>query len=64
VTTYALPVYAAAAPCASNALGRIKFLFPNPFDVYLHDTPSRELFHASVPCLQFMVVSAWKNRWN
>jgi len=28
----------------ANALGRIKFLFPNPYDVYLHDTPSRELF--------------------
>jgi len=28
-----------------NALGRIKFLFPNKFDIYLHDTPERHLFH-------------------
>ncbi len=27
-----------------NALGRIKFMFPNGHDVYLHDTPSRGLF--------------------
>ncbi|GAB4359864.1 MAG: L,D-transpeptidase family protein [Immundisolibacter sp.] len=27
-----------------NALGRIKFMFPNAHDVYLHDTPSRGLF--------------------
>ena len=27
-----------------NALGRIKFLFPNPYHVYLHDTPSKSLF--------------------
>ena len=27
-----------------NALGRIKFLFPNQFDVYLHDTPAGHLF--------------------
>ncbi|MFZ5774003.1 MAG: L,D-transpeptidase family protein [Thermodesulfobacteriota bacterium] len=31
-------------PGAVNALGRIKFQFPNEYDVYLHDTPSRQLF--------------------
>lgn len=31
-------------PGPDNALGRIKFLFPNRFSVYLHDTPSRSLF--------------------
>ena len=27
-----------------NALGRIKFIFPNKFNVYIHDTPSKSLF--------------------
>lgn len=27
-----------------NALGRIKFIFPNPYNVYFHDTPQQELF--------------------
>lgn len=28
----------------SNALGRLKIIFPNEFSVYLHDTPSKSLF--------------------
>ena len=34
-------------PGAGNALGRIKFLFPNRHAVYLHDTPSKSLFKRS-----------------
>ena len=31
-----------------NALGRIKFMFPNQFNVYLHDTPAKSLFARAV----------------
>ncbi len=31
-------------PGLSNALGRVKFMFPNKHNVYLHDTPTRTLF--------------------
>jgi murein L,D-transpeptidase YcbB/YkuD len=31
-------------PGGANALGRIKFAFPNKFQVYLHDTPEKKLF--------------------
>ena len=31
-------------PGERNALGRIKFMFPNDYAVYLHDTPPRALF--------------------
>jgi murein L,D-transpeptidase YcbB/YkuD len=31
-------------PGKENALGRVKFLFPNSYHIYLHDTPNRDLF--------------------
>ena len=34
-------------PGGKNALGRLKFIFPNPDGVYLHDTPSKSYFARS-----------------
>jgi murein L,D-transpeptidase YcbB/YkuD len=31
-------------PGEGNALGRVKFMLPNEFNIYLHDTPSKSLF--------------------
>ena len=35
-------------PGPQNSLGFVKFLFPNDFNIYLHDTPNRELFGKDV----------------
>ena len=34
-------------PGIRNPLGKIKFIFPNNYDVYLHDTPAKVLFEKS-----------------
>jgi murein L,D-transpeptidase YcbB/YkuD len=31
-------------PGPDNAMGQVKFLFPNSFDIYLHDTPNKSQF--------------------
>ena len=31
-------------PGSKNSLGKVKFLFPNSFDIYFHDTPAKSLF--------------------
>ena len=31
-------------PGGDNSLGRVKFLFPNNYNIYLHDTPAKSLF--------------------
>lgn len=35
-------------PSRGNALGVVKFIFPNPHNIYLHDTPSKNLFAREV----------------
>jgi murein L,D-transpeptidase YcbB/YkuD len=40
-----LPFRLRQEPGPNNALGQIKFIFPNKFAVYLHDTPQRSLFN-------------------
>jgi murein L,D-transpeptidase YcbB/YkuD len=44
VTTGSFPFRIKQNPSTENALGRVKFMFPNQFAIYLHDTPARELF--------------------
>ncbi|SFO90808.1 Murein L,D-transpeptidase YcbB/YkuD [Paracoccus pantotrophus] len=34
-------------PSDDNALGQVKFMFPNPWNIYLHDTPTKHLFNQS-----------------
>jgi L,D-transpeptidase YcbB len=35
-------------PGGDNSLGKVKFLFPNSFNIYFHDTPAKDLFNRSV----------------
>lgn len=39
-----VPYRFAQTPGYKNALGKVKFLFPNKFSVYMHDTPTKHLF--------------------
>jgi murein L,D-transpeptidase YcbB/YkuD len=40
----AFPFRVRQNPSSSNALGAVKFMFPNQHAIYLHDTPAKELF--------------------
>jgi murein L,D-transpeptidase YcbB/YkuD len=46
-TTKGFPYMIRQEPGPHNALGRVKFMFPNKYMVYLHDTPSQGLFARS-----------------
>ncbi len=39
-----VPFHFAQVSGSRNALGKVKFLFPNRFSVYMHDTPNKRLF--------------------
>ncbi len=42
--TVSAPMRFIQIPGKKNPLGRMKFLFPNKYSVYLHDTPAKSLF--------------------
>ncbi|HHJ35067.1 MAG TPA: murein L,D-transpeptidase [Gammaproteobacteria bacterium] len=47
VSRQAFPYTLVQDPGRKNALGRLKFILPNPWRIYLHDTPSKSLFNRS-----------------
>jgi murein L,D-transpeptidase YcbB/YkuD len=47
-TSATVPFHFAQTPGAHNALGKVKFLFPNKHSVYMHDTPTKNLFSRDV----------------
>jgi L,D-transpeptidase YcbB len=47
-TSRTFPFALRQPPSDDNALGLVKFMFPNPYNIYLHDTPSKSLFAKEV----------------
>ncbi len=47
-TARSFPYSLRQPPSAANALGLVKFMFPNVNNIYLHDTPSKNLFDHEV----------------
>ncbi|MBA4853854.1 murein L,D-transpeptidase [Emticicia sp. BO119] len=47
VYTNHVPYLIRQRPGNRNSLGKIKFLFPNSYNIYLHDTPAKSLFNNS-----------------
>ncbi len=43
-TSATFPFIVRQPPCAENVLGKVKFIFPNPHSVFMHDTNHPELF--------------------
>ena len=47
IVTAGFPYRIHQEPGPANALGRVKFMFPNQYSVYIHDTPNHNLFRRS-----------------
>ncbi len=47
-TARTFPYAMKQAPSDGNALGLVKFMFPNKYNIYLHDTPTKSLFKRDV----------------
>ncbi|MFT6814984.1 MAG: murein L,D-transpeptidase YcbB/YkuD [Sphingobacteriales bacterium] len=43
-TPETFPYIIRQSPSRTNSLGEMKFMFPNPYNIYIHDTPNKTLF--------------------
>ncbi len=59
-STAKFPYTIRQGPGQKNALGRVKFMFPNKHAIYLHDTPSRSLFARSSRAFSHGCVRVYK----
>lgn len=50
-------------PGAKNALGLVKFSFPNPYGIYMHDTPSKDLFRAQKRAFSHGCIRIAEPKW-
>ena len=48
-------------PGPDNALGLVKFMLPNPYNVYLHSTPAQALFERSTRAFRPAAACGWSN---
>lgn len=48
ITPDTFPGRVTQLPGDANALGNVKFMFPNPHSIYLHDTPNKHLFDRDI----------------
>lgn len=53
LSTNNFPYTVVQLPGKNNAMGQVKFMFPNQYAIYLHDTPSRYLFSQSQRAFSF-----------
>jgi murein L,D-transpeptidase YcbB/YkuD len=49
-------------PGGKNPMGLVKFMFPNPNDIYLHDTPSKSLFEFNYRALSHGCINMQKGK--
>jgi len=56
LTVEKVPYRIVQDPGAGNALGKIKFIFNNPFGIYLHDTPND---HRLINLIELLVTVAF-----
>ncbi|TLX77045.1 hypothetical protein E9993_05010 [Labilibacter sediminis] len=45
---YNFPFQVFQRTCSQNALGKVKFMFDNKYNIYMHDTPQKSLFNKDI----------------